>query len=85
MPNLSIKNVPADVVAKLRERAAAHHRSLQGELMALVTAVAGEAPATTEQARGGSAATATSRSSRSQPSTANASSGRPARAGAPWT
>lgn len=36
MPNLSIKNVPADVVEKLRQRAAANHRSLQGELMALV-------------------------------------------------
>lgn len=36
MPNLSIKNVPDDVVARLRERAAANHRSLQGELMALV-------------------------------------------------
>lgn len=36
MPNLSIKNVPAEVVEKLRQRAAANHRSLQGELMALV-------------------------------------------------
>ncbi len=36
MPNLSIKNVPEDVVAKLRQRAADHHRSLQGELLDLV-------------------------------------------------
>ena len=36
MPNLSIKNVPGPVVEKLRLRAAANHRSLQGELMALV-------------------------------------------------
>ena len=36
MPNLSIKNVPDEVVEKLRARAAANHRSLQGELMALV-------------------------------------------------
>ena len=36
MPNLSIKNVPEAVVEKLRARAAANHRSLQGELMALV-------------------------------------------------
>ena len=36
MPNLSIKNVPEDVVVKLRARAAANHRSLQGELMTLV-------------------------------------------------
>jgi plasmid stability protein len=38
MPNLSIKNVPAEVVGKLHERATANHRSLQGELLALVTA-----------------------------------------------
>ncbi len=36
MPNLSIKNVPAEVVEKLRQRATRHHRSLQGELMDLV-------------------------------------------------
>lgn len=40
MPNLSIKNVPADVVFSLRERAAANHRSLQGELLALVSQAA---------------------------------------------
>ena len=38
MPNLSIKNVPADIVGKLRKRATANHRSLQGELLALVSA-----------------------------------------------
>jgi len=42
MPNLSIKNVPAEIVGKLHERAAANHRSLQGELMALVTAAVNE-------------------------------------------
>jgi len=36
MPNLSIKNVPKQVVEKLRQRAARHHRSLQGELMDLI-------------------------------------------------
>ena len=36
MPNLSIKNVPEQVVEKLRQRAASHHRSLQGELMELI-------------------------------------------------
>ena len=51
MPNLSIKNVPADIVRKLRDRATANHRSLQGELMALVTRMAGESP---EIAGGGS-------------------------------
>lgn len=44
MPNLSIKNVPADIVGKLRERATANHRSLQGELMALITRLVGEPP-----------------------------------------
>jgi plasmid stability protein len=34
--NLSIKNVPDDVVQRLRERAARHHRSLQGELLAII-------------------------------------------------
>jgi plasmid stability protein len=36
MPSLSIKNVPEEVVEKLRERARGHHRSLQGELMAIL-------------------------------------------------
>ena len=31
--NLSIKRVPDRLVAQLRRRAAAHHRSLQGELL----------------------------------------------------
>jgi antitoxin FitA len=35
---LSIKNAPDDVVARLKARAARHHRSLQGELMAIVEA-----------------------------------------------
>ena len=35
--NLSIKGVPDDVAASLRERAARNHRSLQGELMAIVS------------------------------------------------
>ena len=33
---LSIKNAPDDVVQRLRERAAKNHRSLQGELMAII-------------------------------------------------
>ncbi|MFN2334105.1 MAG: Arc family DNA-binding protein [Wenzhouxiangellaceae bacterium] len=44
MPNLSIKNVPEDVVAHLRSRARANHRSLQGELLALVSAAAEPEP-----------------------------------------
>ena len=34
--SLSIKNVPEEIVARLRERAQKNHRSLQGELMALL-------------------------------------------------
>ena len=37
MPNLSIKDVPEDVAEALRQRAAHNHRSLQGELMAIIT------------------------------------------------
>ena len=38
--NLSIKNAPDHVVQRLRERAERHHRSLQGELMAIIEAAA---------------------------------------------
>ena len=34
--NLSIKTVPDDMVHRLRVRAERHHRSLQGELMAIL-------------------------------------------------
>lgn len=44
MPHLSVKNVPSAVVEKLRQRAARNHRSLQGELMALLCKVADEPP-----------------------------------------
>jgi plasmid stability protein len=40
--NLSIKNVPAASVAKLKTRALRNHRSLQGELLALVERAANE-------------------------------------------
>ena len=36
MPSLSIKNVPEEVVARLREKARSNHRSLQGELRAIL-------------------------------------------------
>ena len=36
MPNLSIKDVPEDVAEALRRQAARNHRSLQGELMAII-------------------------------------------------
>ena len=38
MPTLSIKNVPEQVLDRLRQRASRHHRSIQGELMALLSA-----------------------------------------------
>jgi hypothetical protein len=38
--NLSIKNAPDQLVQRLRERAERHHRSLQGELMAIIEAAA---------------------------------------------
>jgi hypothetical protein len=50
MPNLSIKNVPEDVVSSLRERAAANHRSLQGELLALISQAANSPSASVEGA-----------------------------------
>jgi plasmid stability protein len=43
--SLSIKNVPEDIVARLRARAARNRRSLQGELLDLVERAANEAPA----------------------------------------
>ena len=36
MVNLSVKDVPDDLAERLRQRAARNHRSLQGELMAII-------------------------------------------------
>lgn len=50
MPNLSIKNAPDDVVRRLKERAERHHRSLQGELLAIIEeAVGGPKPLTPDE------------------------------------
>jgi plasmid stability protein len=38
----TIKKIPDRLARRLRERAAAHHRSLQGELMAILEAAASE-------------------------------------------
>jgi antitoxin FitA len=38
---LTIKNVPEEMVRHLRQRAARHHRSLQGELMAIIEEAVG--------------------------------------------
>ena len=40
--NLSIKGVPDDIAERLRERAARNRRSLQGELMAIVSQAVAE-------------------------------------------
>ena len=45
--NLSIKNAPDHVVSRLRNRARRHHRSLQGELLAIIEAAALEEPTMT--------------------------------------
>jgi hypothetical protein len=42
--DLSIKGVPENQVALLRERAKANHRSLQGELRALIDMATGVPP-----------------------------------------
>jgi plasmid stability protein len=34
--NLSVKNVPDEIAEKLRERAKRNHRSLQGEILAVL-------------------------------------------------
>ena len=42
--NLSVKDVPNEVAEALRARARANHRSLQGELMAMIEAHVGGRP-----------------------------------------
>ena len=39
--NLSVNNVPNELVKKLHERAKCHHRLLQGEMMAILEEAAG--------------------------------------------
>jgi antitoxin FitA len=43
---LSIKNVPEELAQKLKERAARNHRSLQGELMAIIDEATRRPPTT---------------------------------------
>lgn len=43
--NFSVKGVPDELAARLRERAAANHRSLQGELMAILHEATSQQPA----------------------------------------
>lgn len=42
--NLSIKDVPDELAHRLRQRAARHHRSLQGELMSIIEQAARSDP-----------------------------------------
>jgi antitoxin FitA len=42
--NLSIKNVPEEVAERLRRRAERSHRSLQGELLTILTEAAVPSP-----------------------------------------
>ncbi|MDO8749702.1 MAG: Arc family DNA-binding protein [Dehalococcoidia bacterium] len=49
--SLSIKNVPDDVAERLRERAKRNHRSLQGELLALLEEATLKKTLTVEEAR----------------------------------
>ncbi len=47
--NLSIKNVPDEVAERLRQRAARAHRSLQGELIAILEEAVASSPRLTPQ------------------------------------
>jgi len=42
--NLSVKNVPEDLVRRLKERAKANHRSLQGEVLSIIEESVGLGP-----------------------------------------
>lgn len=44
MANLSVKDVPDELAERLRQRAARNHRSLQGELMAILEQAIYEPP-----------------------------------------
>jgi len=48
--SVSLKNVPDEIMDKLRKRAKRHHRSLQGELMAILEEAVGPTPLTIDQA-----------------------------------
>ena len=46
--NLSVKNVPEELVRKLKDRAKANHRSLQGEMLSILEASVYDPGATAE-------------------------------------
>ena len=43
--SLTIRNIPAPILARLRARAAANRRSMQGEIMLILEGAAAEVPA----------------------------------------
>ena len=49
--DFSIKQVPLDVARRLRRRAEMNHRSLQGELMAILQDAVSQEPGTTREAQ----------------------------------
>ncbi len=49
MATLSIKHVPDELAERLRERARRNHRSLQGELLAILEETAGKRTLTIEE------------------------------------
>lgn len=49
MPNLSIKDVPEPLAERLRQQARRHHRSLQGELMAILERAVNDTPQPSRQ------------------------------------
>jgi len=51
MANLSIKDVPESLAEALRQRAARNHRSLQGELMAIIERAANDSAETAQPGR----------------------------------
>jgi hypothetical protein len=56
--NLSVKDVPDDLAQRLRERAERNHRSLQGELMSILSQAVETAPAPSTPSRSPSPADA---------------------------
>ena len=48
--NVSVKSVPDDIMEKLRQMAKRHHRSIQGELMAILEEATGPARLSVDQA-----------------------------------
>ncbi|MFO1186312.1 MAG: Arc family DNA-binding protein [Alphaproteobacteria bacterium] len=47
--NISIKNAPDDLIERVRERARRNHRSLQGEVLAILEKEVGSGPKKTPQ------------------------------------